>query len=551
MSAAAERSLFATKGRAAPGGTKAPLSPEPAQQPASSAGGEPGPAPGAPRARADAPIQAPLPLLDADREPAPAHPETHPAGSLLTFRLRGGPGKSVLTDEIKSALQNSTVTVADVTESPIEAPAELVAAAIEHPRPAQAAPAAADPAPAALASEAMPPEAARPVPAVAPAGRTADSPSTRLDRPLFPSALPAREEATPVPAFMAPRASAARTVLPAAVAVLAIAAVGWLIADSESPAPSTPPAPEAQIAAADAAPVSEPAAETDAPVAAQDAPALATPVPPAAAVETAPAQPAPAAPEAPSTDATALPAMAEPTADPAAPANVAPAITAAPSAGPSPANPTDGAPTADLPILDVVRVEPESPPVLAGRAAPGSQLIILDNGAPIGTATADANGEWALVSDTPLPAGRHEFSLALKTPEDAIVVEQAEAVAGDSIGSGPEGLLVPPQKPAPGSDGVTTADAAGQAVSPAYVIQLASVPSVADAEREWARLQQAHPAQLGGRTVDVNAAEVGDRGTFYRVRTGPFADRNAARELCRELNAAGQECLVVRESATE
>src|SRR3546814_19168420 len=70
--------------------------------------------------------------------------------------------------------------------------------------------------------------------------------------------------------------------------------------------------------------------------------------------------------------------------------------------------------------------------------------------------------------------------------------------------------------------------------------------SRADATREWARLQQAYPSLLGQRDVTIDAAEIGERGTFYRIRTGPFGGRDDARSLCRELNGAGQDCLVVR-----
>jgi cell division septation protein DedD len=188
---------------------------------------------------------------------------------------------------------------------------------------------------------------------------------------------------------------------------------------------------------------------------------------------------------------------------------------------------------ADAPTFEVVRADPGAPPVLAGRAAPGSQLLVLDTGDPIGAAAADANGEWARVGETPLSPGGHELSLALKTPQGSLVVEQADADMAPSAGAS-AGLPIPAEKPTPG------------VVERSYVVQLASVPSRADATREWARLQQAYPGLLGQRDVTIDAAEIGERGTFYRIRTGPFGGRDDARSLCRELNGAGQECLVVR-----
>ena len=43
--------------------------------------------------------------------------------------------------------------------------------------------------------------------------------------------------------------------------------------------------------------------------------------------------------------------------------------------------------------------------VMAGRAAPGSKVRILDRGKVIGETTADKRGEWVFVPETPLPPG--------------------------------------------------------------------------------------------------------------------------------------------------
>ena len=47
------------------------------------------------------------------------------------------------------------------------------------------------------------------------------------------------------------------------------------------------------------------------------------------------------------------------------------------------------------PTFDVVRVNPKGDTVIAGRAEPGSTVIILDQGKAIGKVTADKRGEWA------------------------------------------------------------------------------------------------------------------------------------------------------------
>ncbi len=51
---------------------------------------------------------------------------------------------------------------------------------------------------------------------------------------------------------------------------------------------------------------------------------------------------------------------------------------------------------------------------------------------------------------------------------------------------------------------------------------------------------------LGGLTLTVERADLGEKGVFYRVQAGPVADEAAARKLCAALGERKQACLVVR-----
>ena len=66
------------------------------------------------------------------------------------------------------------------------------------------------------------------------------------------------------------------------------------------------------------------------------------------------------------------------------------------------------------PIVDFMRIDPDGKAVVAGRAAPGTELTVLDNGEPLGTITADIYGLWTFVSKEPLASGRHEIGLRVK-----------------------------------------------------------------------------------------------------------------------------------------
>ncbi len=115
-------------------------------------------------------------------------------------------------------------------------------------------------------------------------------------------------------------------------------------------------------------------------------------------------------------------------------ATSAPTPALAPAAAPAAAPATapfdegaeaDRAPETTPPSIDVVRVETDGAAVIAGRAAPGAEFIVLHNGAPIGTATADAFGEWVFIPDAPLPAGAHEFGLVVKRVQGGVTLPAA------------------------------------------------------------------------------------------------------------------------------
>ncbi len=76
-------------------------------------------------------------------------------------------------------------------------------------------------------------------------------------------------------------------------------------------------------------------------------------------------------------------------------------------------------------------------------------------------------------------------------------------------------------------------------------IQLASLPSEAAAWDAWKQISGKYSAQLTGLTAMVESADLGTKGTFYRVQTGPFATVAAAQERCTAMKSAGLDCLVV------
>ncbi|MTJ84021.1 MAG: LysM peptidoglycan-binding domain-containing protein [Telmatospirillum sp.] len=83
----------------------------------------------------------------------------------------------------------------------------------------------------------------------------------------------------------------------------------------------------------------------------------------------------------------------------------------------SPAAPAGTAQPDGTPSFDIVRINPQGETVIAGRAMPRAEVVILDGGREIGRVTADNRGEWVFVPDQPLPAGSRELTLSATNPD--------------------------------------------------------------------------------------------------------------------------------------
>ena len=76
-------------------------------------------------------------------------------------------------------------------------------------------------------------------------------------------------------------------------------------------------------------------------------------------------------------------------------------------------------------------------------------------------------------------------------------------------------------------------------------IQLASMRSEAAAQQFWQRAQNRAGVLLEALELRVQRADLGQRGTFYRVQAGTF-QLDQAQKLCQSLQKRGQDCIIVR-----
>nr|WP_209985109.1 LysM peptidoglycan-binding domain-containing protein [Azospirillum picis] len=174
--------------------------------------------------------------------------------------------------------------------------------------------------------------------------------------------------------------------------------------------------------------------------------------------------------------------------------------------------------TPPAPSFDVVRVAPDGATVMAGRAAPGSEVAVSEGGVAIATAKADQRGEWVMLPDRPLVSGTRELSLSATAPgagapvpADKVVVvtiPEAQSAGSAAAAQAEERTAVAVAVPRDGLAGVVPS-AGGSSV-----LQAPPVPD------------RGAPAPPGGVTVETL-----DYDPAGRVALGGRATPNSAVQL--------------------
>lgn len=86
--------------------------------------------------------------------------------------------------------------------------------------------------------------------------------------------------------------------------------------------------------------------------------------------------------------------------------------------------------------FDVARIDPEGISVFAGRAVPGTNVMILGDGEPLGTVLADENGEWTFTTEHRFASNDPELGVRTATAAEMRQAEaqKAQAAAGAQQG---------------------------------------------------------------------------------------------------------------------
>jgi cell division protein FtsN len=81
------------------------------------------------------------------------------------------------------------------------------------------------------------------------------------------------------------------------------------------------------------------------------------------------------------------------------------------------------------------------------------------------------------------------------------------------------------------------------AASGAYVLQIGAFKTRAEADAAWRVYSGRHAALVKGYGPNIQQVDLGEKGTWYRLRITGFADRDVASALCDRLKAANGACI--------
>ena len=190
------------------------------------------------------------------------------------------------------------------------------------------------------------------------------------------------------------------------------------------------------------------------------------------------------------------------------------------------AKPATTLPVAAKPAATQVAAKPATPAMADPAPAKVTEAAKVES-KPAKTEAKAPEATAAAKTETKAP----ETTVAAKTP----AAEPAAKTSGTST------QLASAKAP----DAAPSGSASQQAAPSGVRIQLISMPSEEAAWGAWKQLSGKYAAQLTGLTAIVQPADLGAKGTFYRVQAGPFDSVTAAQDRCSAMKEAGLDCLVV------
>ncbi|TQV79304.1 SPOR domain-containing protein [Denitrobaculum tricleocarpae] len=199
----------------------------------------------------------------------------------------------------------------------------------------------------------------------------------------------------------------------------------------------------------------------------------------------------------------------------------------------------------DRPVVVTEEADAGSPSLLNDDAKTLAEQAetAVTSGAGSGTAGTSAA---STVGNASVDKPKTEAEKAAETPSAAPTIPDAPAVKPTPVAPVAAEAPKPAARPEPAAPKPAATQLAEVPRDSGYVLQLASLRSEDLALTEWQRIQNANKGLLAQMKAIVERAEIDGIGTRYRLQTGPFPTKATAQDLCAQLKAAKQDCLVKR-----
>lgn len=222
--------------------------------------------------------------------------------------------------------------------------------------------------------------------------------------------------------------------------------------------------------------------------------------------------------------------------------------------------PDAGADYGTIPATADVSRRASSPPSVAAAEAPAASSGTGSGAGGLGSFFGDLFGGGKPAAPAAPAAGTPPATVAHPWSSGTVVGRgsQAEPAGRIVTGSLPP-LPTSSTPPATAISASTAMMAPAAAPSPAplprssavgagspYLLQVAAVRSNDEALGVAAKVQERYARELGsGRGTSIDETVLGNMGTMYRVKVGPFAANSDPRALCDRLKSDGLDCLIV------
>lgn len=189
---------------------------------------------------------------------------------------------------------------------------------------------------------------------------------------------------------------------------------------------------------------------------------------------------------------------------------------------------------------------------LGGQTTEPVDVIASGPEEPVARNTEDPIGAIAATAGT--PTGLADDAVADRI---AALAEADEALASSGTtapaASAPKPETAPATSPTAASAAPTPAAStpkptvsyrSGGALVGTHLVQIGAFRSEAEADGQWTRLQGKLGTYLDGKSEDIERADLGDKGVYYRLLIGPFPSSDDAKTYCAGLKERGTDCLI-------